>query len=164
MPIPSSITTILREKVENQRFLFVETEDDDVQDALEGVIEEYVQQQDAIYTTDFDEGHHMVTRTIENQDVMYVIYIRNWHRFSGDDVMLRYNSYFEEDLRRHGPNSWHPEFEHVRLGVWLEGKGYVPMEGTKNLFENVKIIFSGLNTPMRDPGLRHRLLSYKIHM
>jgi len=164
MPIPSSISTLFRENLEKQPFLYVETESDDVQDALERVVEEYVREHDAIYTTDFDDGQHMATKSIQNQDVMHVVYIRNWHRFSGNDVMLRYNLFFEEDMRRYGPDSWDSETTRVRLGVWVEGRGYVPVGTAKNLFENVKIVFSGLDTPMRDEGLYHRLLSYRIQM
>lgn len=162
MPIPTVNSEILLRCLERDQFVFVETTDSDVQDVVESVVCNYCNEKHATYTDRVSDVPDIMAQSLENRDTLYVVYVRDWQRFSGNDIMLRFNTLFEADLKRCGPDSWcAPEFRHQSMYVLPGGRTVQGMD----MFQNVKVVFSGTDDPLQeDPGLQSRLLSYRISM
>lgn len=164
MPIPTSCTETLKKRVESRHrpFVFLETDSQEMQDVLENIVKEYCQTHNAVYTDNIQDSAYVAALSRENKDTRYMVHIRDWERYSGNDIMLAFNIFFEEEMQRHGPNSrCDPRFRYQRLKSDPDGN-LVPDDEER--YTNVKLVFSGTAEPTRDDGLRHRLMSYRVTM
>lgn len=158
MPIPTNIETIIEQRLRTCPFVFVKTCSDDVQDVVEAVVHDYVARTGAVLSTRLSDGPYIAHESCQHTDRTYVVFIRDWDRYSGNDVMAAFNQVFEEDLQRHGPNSWCDEkYRHRRFVMVGDRRVDVPIG---SLYQNLKLVFCG--GPINDPGLSDRLRSYTI--
>jgi hypothetical protein len=159
MPVSTVTADMVTRRLELQPFLFVETLE--MQDVVNDIVIDYCQKKNALYTYRVDDVPHMMAESLEHPEKLYVVYIRDWHRFSGNEIMLHFNTLFEKDLQRHGPNAWcAPEHRHRSICILPNGQAVDGFEA----YKNIKVIFSGTRDPLRDPGLKSRLLSYTVSM
>jgi len=161
MPILTNATKLLQERLCRDRILFLETESQEAQDVLSYVVDDFVQKNNATFTNDFAKGRTFLGKAVRDKNTVFVVHVRDWHRFSGNDVMLHYNEVFEEDMRDYGPDSGLPEYMRTRRALFLDGE-FVELD--KPPFHNIKLVFSGKSDPMEDPGLCQRVSSYKLRI
>lgn len=155
MPIPSTISETLQQRLQKDPFLFVQTSNEDVEALVTTLVTEYIQKTNASYTTDMKTGYEMISESVRHPERQYVVFLPRWQKYTGNDIMLHFNNLFEEDLHRKGPNCRcsHPEFRFQRL---VDGKQ------VDKLYQNIKLIVCGTDEPIQDRGLRHRLFGYTV--
>jgi hypothetical protein len=159
MPVSTVNAEMLTRRLERDPFVFVETRD--MQDMVASIVHEYCHCHEAIYTDNVEDMPRIMVQSLQNPTKLYVVYVRDWQRFSGNEIMLHFNMLFEKDLERYGPNAWcAPEYRHQSLCILPSGQ---TVDGS-DMYKNVKLVFSGTRDPLNDPCLRSRLMSYTCVM
>jgi len=157
MPVLSEAGQILATCLGDKPFLFVETTRDDTQDLVEHVVREFCVKKHAAFADTLRDSVRLRSASLQNPENVYVVYIRNWQQFTGNQIMVHFNDVFEADLRRNGPDAWCPPSQQHQAISFPGGID------AGQAFKNVKLVFSGTSEPMKqDPGLCSRLEPYKV--
>jgi hypothetical protein len=142
--------------LEDAPFLFLETACDETQDLLEHVVRDFCAKKHAVFADTLPGTHRLLSGSAQTPEAVHVLYIRDWQRFTGAEIMAHVNGVFEAELRRQGPDAWCPPSQRHQTMT------FPGTADTAQAFKNLKLVFSGTAEPMEDRGLRSRLEPYRV--